>query len=275
VRRSAPKPPDDGRMSLVEHLYELRNRLAKSLLALAVAMVVVFVLWEPLFEVLRQPYCEVVGDEECKLYATGVFEEFKVRLRVAAIGGVVAAAPVWLYQVGAFITPALHRKEKRYAGGFLAASLTFFLLGALFAYLTVSRGLEFLLEVGGEGVVNLPSVQSYLSFVTLTLLAFGIAFEFPVVLMFLNIVGVLSSARMRAWRRGMIVAIFAAAAVLTPSTDPYSFLAMALPLYVLYEVCIVLSRVRERALRRRHPEADYSGLSDDEASPLDTSASRL
>lgn len=256
-------------MSLVEHLYELRNRLAKAFLAIGLGMVVVFVLWEPLFDFLRQPYCDVLEDDApCALYATGVFEEFKVRLRVAAIGGVVASSPVWLYQVGAFITPALHRNEKKYAGAFLAASLTFFALGTLFAYLTVSRGLEFLLNVGGDGVVNLPSVQSYLSFVTLTLLAFGVAFEFPVVLMFLNGVGLLSASRMRAWRRGMIVGIAAASAVLTPSTDPYSFLAMALPLYLLYEVCIVLSRVRERLARKRHPETDYSSLADDETSRL-------
>lgn len=262
-------------MSLVEHLFELRNRLAKALGAVLLGMVVVFFLWEPLFDLLRQPYCDVAGADSCELYATGIFEEFKVRLRVAAIGGVVASAPVWLYQIGAFITPALHRKEKKYAGGFLAASLLFFLIGTGFAFLTVSKGLDFLLSVGGDGVVNLPSVQSYLSFVTLTLLAFGIAFEFPVVLMFLNAVGVLSSARMRAWRRGMIVGIFAAAAVLTPSTDPYSFLAMAVPLYVLYEVCIVLSWLRERAVRRRRPEEDYSSLGDDETSPLDSTPTPL
>lgn len=252
-------PPDDGRMSLVEHLYELRSRLAKSLLGIAVAVAVVFVFWHPVYEFLRRPYCDTTaGAANCQLYAIGIFDQFKVRLRVSFIGGVLLASPVWLYQIGAFITPALHRKERRYALGFLAASLSLFVVGAAFAYLTISRGLDFLLQVGGGNIVTLVNVQDYLSFVTLCLIAFGLAFEFPVVVLFLNLVGVLSADRMRRARRGEVLAVFAASAVITPSQDPFTFCFMAVPLCLMYEGCILTARLRERALRRRpgQPELD-------------------
>jgi sec-independent protein translocase protein TatC len=262
--------PSDGRMSLVEHLYELRRRLGRSLLGITVGVVVVFVLWEPVYDFLRQPYCGTAqGEKACQLYAIGIFDQFKVRLRVAFLGGVVLASPVWLYQIGAFITPALHRKERRYAAGFLVASLSLFAVGAAFAYLTIARGLDFLLSVGGGEIVTLVNVQDYLSFVTLCLIAFGIAFEFPVVVMFLHLVGVLSSERMRGARRGTIVAIFAAAAVITPSQDPFTFCFMAVPLWLMYELCIVVARLRERGQRRRAGDGEHERLDDDTPSSVD------
>lgn len=268
-------------MALVEHLRELRNRLAISLLALTVCVIVALILREQIFDLLKRPYCltEVAQEasrrsgNQCELFAFGTFEQFSVSLRVSLIAGVVASAPVWLYQLGAFITPALHRKERRYAAAFLAAALVLFVTGTLFAYFTISRGLQFLLSFGGDGIVTLPSIQSYLSFVTLTLLAFGVAFLFPVIVLFLNFVGVFPTRRMRAWRRGMIVGIAVAAAVLTPSQDPFTFMAMGVPLYGLYEGCIVIGRVRERAMRRRRlvePGAQaLEQLGDDETSCLE------
>lgn len=259
----------DGRMSLVEHLKELRNRLGKSLLAVTVCVIVAFIFWEPLFEVLQQPYQETTqGSLDDNLYSFGPIEQFALRLRVSFLVGVVSSAPVWLYQFGAFITPALHKKEKRYAGGFLVASLTLFVAGTIFAFLTLSRGLEFLLDIGGSDITSLLSAKDYLSFVTMTLLAFGVAFEFPVLVMFLHLVGVFPSSKMRAWRRGMIVGLFAVAAVITPSQDPFTFVFLAVPLYLLYEVCILAARLRERAARRRAgPE---STLDDDVPSYVDT-----
>jgi sec-independent protein translocase protein TatC len=264
-------------MSLVEHLRELRYRLGISAIAVLLAMVVVFFLWQPLFDFLKQPYCHTSAGarQHCDLIALGIFDQFKVRLRVAAIGGGVIAAPVWLYQIGAFITPALHRKEKRYAAGFLGASLILFAVGAVFAYLTIAQGLDFLLRIGGNGVVTLTSIQSYLSFVTLCLLAFGVAFEFPVVVMFLNFVGVFPVELMRRWRRGMIVAVFAAAAVITPSQDPFTFVIMAVPICLLYEVCIIVARLRQRSARRRRQAEGLTAVPDDVASPLDLAPERL
>ncbi len=256
-------------MPLVEHIRELRDRLAKSLLAVTVGIVLAFFFWQPLLDFLKAPYCDTAqGRANCSLYAFGPLEQFTIRLKVCSLAGVVLTSPVWLYQLGAFITPALHRKERRYAASFLGASLVLFLIGAAVAYLTLSQGLAFLLTVGGDGVTTLPSLKSYLNFVSLTLLAFGVSFLFPVVIVFLNVVGVLSVAKMRAWRRGMIVGIAVFAAVITPSTDPYTFTFMAVPLYVLYEGCIVVSRVRERALRRRLKADPLHELPDDQPSPL-------
>ena len=274
-------------MALVDHLRELRNRLGWSLLALAVCVVVALIFREEVFDLLKRPYCQTevakeasrASGNQCELFAFGTFEQFSVSLRIALIAGAVASSPVWLYQLGAFITPALHRKEKRYAAAFLGAALVLFSTGTVFAYFTISRGLQFLLSFGGEGIVTLPSIQSYLSFVTLTLVAFGVAFLFPVVVLFLNFAGVFPSKKMRSWRRGMIVGIAVAAAVLTPSQDPFTFMAMALPLYALYEGCIVIARVRERAQRRSRalePGAqDLERLGDDETSVVDERPSPL
>ena len=285
--KGKPQRTPDGRMALVEHLRELRNRLGISLIALAVCAIVAFFLREQVFDVIKRPYCQTdvarqaaeAGGDPCGLYSFNPFEEFAVSLRVSLIVGVLASSPVWLYQLGAFITPALHRNERRYAAAFLGASLVLFATGTVFAYFTISRGLQFLLTVGGEGITNLPSIQSYLSFVTLTLLAFGIAFLFPVVVLFLNFVGIFPSSRMRSWRRGMIVGIAVASAVLTPSQDPFTFLAMALPLFGLYEGCILVGRLRERAVRRRRavePGAqELERLGDDETSHVDERPSPL
>ncbi len=274
-------------MALVEHLREFRNRLGWSMLALAVGVVVALVLREQIFDILKRPYCQTevarnaarLSGNQCQLFAFGPFEQFSVSLRVSFIAGTLGSAPVWLYHLGAFITPALHRKERRYAVAFLGASMVLFLTGVAFAYLTIARGLQFLLEFGGDGVIQLQGIQSYLSFVTLTLLAFGIAFQFPVVVLFLNFVGVFPSAMMRSWRRGMIVAIAVASAVLTPSTDPFSFMAMSVPLYGLYEACILIARLRERATRRRRmvePGAqDLERLGDDETSYVENRPSTL
>jgi sec-independent protein translocase protein TatC len=264
-------------MSLADHLYELRNRLAKSLLAIALGMALVgLVFYQPVFDFLREPYCRTsdAGDG-CNLYVRDIFTQFAVRLRVAGIGGVVLAAPVWLYQLGAFITPALHRREKRYAAGFLAGSLVLFGTGVVFAYLTMDKGLEFLLHVGGEGLVALPDLQSYLSFVTLTLLAFGLAFLFPVVLVFLNIAGALSAKKMGGMWRGMIGGIAFMSAVLTPSTDPITFVAMAVPITFLYALCVGIAWVVDRGRRRTRERDPVAGLADDETSYVDPRPSRL
>lgn len=263
-------------MALVDHLHELRNRMAVALIALAIGVVVAWYLWEPIYDFLREPYCQTTpADDGCNLVSLGIFDQFKVKLRVAFIGGTLLSSPVWLYEIGAFITPALHKKEKRYAAGFLVSALLLFAVGTVLAYLSVSRGLEFFLTVGGDNITVILSIQAYLSFITLMLLAFGIAFEFPVVILFLNLVGVLSAGRMRQWRRGMIFGIFVASALITPTQDPFTFLAMALPLCVLYEACILIARLRERAVRRREAEDPLASLDPDTPSYVDPRPSSL
>lgn len=262
-------------MPLVEHLYELRNRLAKSMLAIGMAMLLVgTVFYQEVFDFLREPYCRTeVSGKNCALYVRDIFGQFQVRLRVAGIAGVVVASPVWLYQIGAFITPAMHRKERRYAAGFLFAALILFGTGVLFAYLTADKGLQFLLTFGGEGLITLPDLKSYLSFITLTLIAFGVSFLFPLVLVFLNLAGLLSAQKMSGMWRGMIVGIAVMSAVLTPSTDPITFAIMAVPAVAFYGIAVLIAKLVDRARRKRG--SDFDGLSDDEASYIDTEPSPL
>ncbi len=268
------KPVDDGRMPLIAHLREFRNRMGWSMLAIFVGVVVAFIFWEPIFTFLSQPYRQVAVDglpgvPADKLYVFGPLEQFAVRLRVSFIAGVVGTAPVWLYQIGAFITPALHRNERRYAAGFLGAALVLFSTGCVFAYLTLPRGLQFLLTGGGDGIATALNVQDYLNFVTLTLLVFGFAFLFPLVVAFLNLVGLFPAHKMRAWRRGMIVGIFTAAAIITPSQDPFTFVFLATPIYGLYEVNILAARLRDRRKRAMLASTPDGQLSDDEASQIE------
>lgn len=262
-------------MSLIEHVRELRRRLSWSLVAIGLGVAATFVFWEPVYAVLRRPYCDLHPPHGCTLYALGIFDQFNTKMRVAFIGGVVLSSPIWLYQVGAFITPALHKREKRYAAGFLVAALVLFAAGVSVAYLSLTYGLNVLLHAAGPHVTTLPSLKDYLSFVTLVLVLFGLAFEFPVVIVFLHLVGVLSADRLRHWRRGMYFCLFAAAAVLTPSTDPFQFVLLAVPLCLLYEVCVVIARVRERALRRRGSGEAGAPVDDDVASYVDPRPSRL
>lgn len=272
-RRRTGSP--DAQLSLVDHLRELRRRLAVSLVVVAVGVVIAYWQWRHVYAFLSHPYCQIrqAEDLDCQLFTFGPLDQFLVRMRVSLIAGCVGTAPVWFYQLGAFITPGLHRQERRWAAGFVGASLALFAIGATFAYLSVSKGLGFLLGVGGDGITPLLDVSRYLSFVTLMLLAFGVSFEFPVVVIFLNLVGVLSAARMQALRRAVIFGIFVLAAVITPSQDPFTFLAMAVPLTLMYEVCILIARGRDRARRRRELSAGYGEVDDDEPSPLDAEPS--
>lgn len=274
ARRGRAKTPDESRMTLVEHLTELRSRLVKSLLAIAVATVVAYVLWEPIFEFLKEPYCALPadrrfnGDKGCDLAALGVLDQFLMRMKVALMVGVLGASPIWLYQLWAFVTPGLHPKERRWAVPFVTASLVLFGCGAAFSYVTLSKGLSFLLGIGGSGVVTVLTIDRYLSFVTLMLLAFGVSFEFPVLMIFLNIIGVTPTERLRRWRRAMFFGLSVFAAVITPSQDPFTFLAMWVPMCAFYEVSILFGRVRDRTRRRRGGEGTDQ-WADDETSPLD------
>lgn len=262
-------------MSLVEHIHELRRRMMWALLAVAVGVGVTFVFWEPVFSVLRRPYCDIHPPHGCQLYAYGIFDQFNTKMRVALIGGTVLSSPVWLYQLGAFITPALHKRERRYAAGFLAGALVLFVAGVLAAYAGLPFGLRVLTNAAGHNVQQLLSLRDYLSFVTLLLVITGLSFQFPVVLVFLNLTGVLSFERMRAWRRAMWFCLFAAAAILTPSTDPFQFIALGVPLCLLYELCVLIARLRARAQRKRREHDPIAQLPDDVPSQVDPEPSPL
>lgn len=234
-------------MSLVDHLTELRRRLVVSAVAIVVGAIVAFVFYDHIIEFLKKPYCDTLPPGEvCKLYITDPLEGFATRLKVATWAGFLLSSPVVLFQFWRFITPGLNPNEKRYAVPFVGSSVVLFCLGALMARLTFPKALDFLLTVGGEDFEAILSPSKYLRLVMLVALAFGVAFLFPVVLVFLQLAGVLSSRKLTSWRRQALVAIFVIAAVITPSQDPYSLFAMAGPMYIFYEASILIGKALKK-----------------------------
>jgi sec-independent protein translocase protein TatC len=244
ARRTKEKRRSDAAsMTVVEHLGELRNRIVYSLVAIAAGSVLCFVFFGPLLDFMVGPYKQVTGKD---LIFTQPLEAFLTRIKVAAYGGFVLASPVVFWQLWRFVTPGLYPKEKRYAIPFVAASAILFIGGAVVAVITFPKALGFLLGVGGDSLEPLLTAGSYLTLVFLMVLAFGVAFEFPILVVFLLLARIINTAQLRRWRRYSFLIIVIFAAVITPSQDPISLFAMAIPMYVLYEASILVGRLLRR-----------------------------
>jgi sec-independent protein translocase protein TatC len=268
------KNDSEGRMPLVEHLRELRNRLLKAAIALVLAMVVGFVFFHPIWNFATHPFCSATinGKSGChkvgdQLVVSGVFDPFMLRVKVAFFVGLILASPVWLYQIWAFIAPGLYRREKRWAYLFVAVAAPLFAAGAVLAYVVMSRGLKYLLGLSPKNVLVLPSIDTYLSYFQGMILGFGLAFELPLALVVLNMAHILTHARFAKWRRLMLFAAFLFAGIANPSPDPISMLLLAIPCVILVEVAEVVIYFNDR--RRARIEDPYANLADDEASPLE------
>jgi sec-independent protein translocase protein TatC len=233
-------------MSVVEHLAELRRRIIICVVAVVIGGVVAFIFSNQVISFLVEYYEEATDGQRDALIFTGPLDAFATKLKIATYGGIVLALPVWLWQVWRFVTPGLNPKEKRYAVPFILVSIVLFFLGALVAMLTLPKALEFLLNIGGSDLEPFLTADKYISMVSLMILAFGAAFEFPVLLVFLLLAHVLTTAQLRKWRRMAIVVIVVFAAVITPSQDPYSLFFMAVPMYIFYESSIIIGRVLKR-----------------------------
>jgi sec-independent protein translocase protein TatC len=245
ARRTTEKRKSDAAtMTVVEHLSELRDRIFYSLVFIAVGAVVCFTLFEPIIEFMIRPYKEANNGQV--LVFTQPLEAFLTRIKVAAYGGLVLASPVVFWHLWRFITPGLYPKEKRYAIPFVTCSVILFVGGSVVAVLTFPKALGFLLGVGGENLEPLLTAGSYLSLVFLMVVSFGLAFEFPILVTFLLLARVLTTSQLRRWRRYAFLVIVIVAAVITPSQDPVTLFAMALPMYVLYEGAILVGRLLKR-----------------------------
>jgi len=232
------------RMSLVEHLTELRRRIILSVIAVSLGAIVAFLLYNRILELLIEPYTDITG--RTQLLITDPLEGFTTRLKIAGYCGLLLASPVVLWQLWRFITPGLHKHEKKYAIPFIVSSILLFLLGAAIAILTFPQALRFLIGIGGDNLDAFFSPSRYLRLIVLMMVAFGVAFELPVVLVFLQLARVLTSQRLRKWRRPAAVVIVAVAAVITPTQDPYALFAMAVPMYLFYEAAILIGRLLKR-----------------------------
>lgn len=261
-------------MPLTEHLRELRSRLFKSGIAIAVGMVVGWIYYPQLFAWLSAPFEKVVNEakeqgQEVTLALTGVADPFVLQVQVAAVAGVVLSAPIWLYQLWRFVTPGLHRNERRWALGFAAVATPLFAGGVLIAYTVLPYGLEILFGFTPQGVANIVSVDRYLSFFLRTMLVFGIGFLAPLMIVLLNFAGVLSAKRLISWWRWIVFIVFLFAAIATPTGDPINLMLLAGPMLVLVGIAILVAALNDRRRARRNPdELDYDTLGDDEISPL-------
>lgn len=266
-------------MPLAEHLRELRNRLAKAMLAIVAITVVAAFFYNDIINLITRPILDSVGCEQsfeqlakststepcAQITINGLLTPFTLALKVSLMAGVVLASPVWLYQLWGFVAPGLHRHEKKYAYAFVGTGAPLFLGGAYFAYSVLPTTARVLIEFTPSGTDNLLPLDDLLDLVTRMVLVFGLSFELPLLLVFLNLTGAITGKRMLGWWRGMIMGITVFAAVATPSTDPLTMLALAGPIWILYFGAVAFSLLNDRRRRRR----DASGPADDEASELD------
>ena len=239
-------------MSLADHLGELRRRLVIAAVAVTIGAVGAFILYNHVLSFLVHPYCQaqkarhITSAAGCNLVINDPLEGFTTRLKVSGYLGMFLASPIVLFQLWRFITPGLHRREKKYAIPFVVSSVLLFTLGGVVAILTFPQALNFLIGVSGKNVTTFFTPSKYIGLYVLVVAAFGLACEFPSVLVCLEMAGVLPSRKLRDWRRPAVVVIFVVAAVITPSQDPYSLFAMAVPMYIFYEASILIGRVLKK-----------------------------
>jgi sec-independent protein translocase protein TatC len=271
-------------MTLRDHIYELRHRLGLALLFIMIGATFGFIWFstnigpvKSLGDLLTGPYCQLpknvrlqIGDK-CQLLQTQPFEAFLIRFKVGVAAGMVFTAPLWLYQVWAFITPGLYAKERKFALNFVIFASLLFAAGAVLAYFVVPQGLSVLVSFGGDQFITALAADKYVSFVLVLLLIFGVSFELPLIIVMLNLIGILPYENLKRWRRGIIFALFVFAAFATPGTDPVSMVALAGAMTLLFEIAVQISRIHDRRKAKRVAAEGQSELDPDTPSTIDYS----
>ena len=258
----------DGRMALSDHLRELRARLLKVALIILVGLAVSFVFHDQLYSLIYDPYLkaqEALPDGDTEAVTNGAGAGLLLYLKLSGFASVIGTAPLWLYQIWAFILPGLHPRERKWTRIFAAVAGPLFLAGVWLGYVTLPKGLEILIGFNPDGVTNLVDFNEYLTFFSRTLIVFGIAFEIPLFVVLLNLAGVVSGKSLGNHRPWIIVGTFLFAAIATPSADPFTMTFMAVPMVVLFLVSEQIARFNDR---RRASKRKNAGLSPDELSPL-------
>jgi len=271
--RSQRQENPEGRMPLMDHIRELRNRVVKIALALGGGMILGFIFFNPVWRVINRPLCAAVirGETGCntlgvnRLVLDGPLDPFYLHVKVALITGVIVSSPVWLYQLWAFIAPGLYSREKKWSYIFLGTAVPLFLIGVTLAYWSLGRSMHYLLGLTPGGVANLIQVDQYMSFVMAMLLAFGLAFELPLLIVMLNLAGILTHERFRKWRRVMIFGVFLIAGMANPSPDPITMLILGGGCALLVEVAELIVWSNDRRRARLHPDP-YADLADNRLS---------
>ncbi|MER7011370.1 twin-arginine translocase subunit TatC [Saccharopolyspora sp. NPDC000359] len=281
-RRWGRRHNPDGTMTLVDHLYELRYRLGVALAAVVVGAI--FGIWwfshsafglPTLSDFLLGPYCELPETQRlspnghCQLLQTEPFEIFMLTLKVGVAVGAVLFSPVWLYQLWAFITPGLYAKERKFAQLFVVCATVLFLTGAVLAYFILPVALEFMAGFGGDAFFTALTGGKYISFMLLLLVIFGVSFELPLILVMLNFAGIVSYAKLKSWWRGIVFALFVFAAIATPGQDPFSMLALAAALCVLFTVAMAICRANDKRKAKKLAAQGLDAVGLDEASEID------
>jgi sec-independent protein translocase protein TatC len=273
--RSQRRQNPEGRMPLLDHIRELRNRVAKMALALVAGMTAGFIFFNQAWHVIERPLCAttVRGYSGChtpginELVLNGPLDPFYLRVKVALIVGVILSSPIWLHQIWAFVAPGLKSREKRWSYIFLGAAIPLFGVGLTLCYLSLGRSIHYLLGLTPGGVLDVIQVDQYMSFVMAMMLAFGLSFEVPLLIVMLNLAGVLTHERFRKWRRVLIFGVFLIAGMANPSPDPLTMVILGGACALLVEVAEVIVWSHDRRRARLHPDP-YADLADDELSPL-------
>ena len=264
----------DGRMPLIDHLRELRNRVVKVALVILIGAGASWAFYSRIWAFMQRPYCQAVG--YCKLnvlghslFYSGVTDGFYLHMKVSLIAGAIITSPIWLYQLWAFIAPGLYSREKRWTYLFVGTAVPLFGLGCYFAYLAMSRGLNFFIGMSGGGLTALFTADSYLGYWIAMIIGFGLCFEVPLVLVILNLARVVTHERFKKWRKVIIFLVFVFAGIASPSPDPLTMLLLGGTVAALVEVAEVIIFLNDRRYARLHPDLN-ANLSDDELSPIET-----
>jgi sec-independent protein translocase protein TatC len=263
----------EGRMPLMDHIRELRNRVVKIALALVAGMILGYVFFDPIWNFITRPYCRAVGGCHTgtlghTLAVSSPLDGFYLHIKVAFVVGVILTSPVWLYQIWGFVAPGLYAREKRWTYIFLGTAVPLFLLGCYFALLVMGRGLHFLIGMVPQNTVAIFTADTYIGYFIAMILGIGLCFELPLFLVMLNLVGLLPHARFRKWRRVMIFCVFVFAGIASPSPDPITMLMLGAVCLALVEGAEVIVWMNDKRRARRHPDP-YAGLADDQLSPID------